>query len=124
MLATFVSIIAYQPTIVCRASSDEVLANSYLAAMVTALKVYRRDTGAYPTAAQGLAILLPNNPNIIYPSGYRAEGYLNRIPKDINGGPFEYRVTKPNNAEHYLCPNGAGEDLTRCRRLEDEPDLK
>lgn len=110
--------------IICIASSDEETNKNHLASIVTALKAYKRDTGTYPTAEQGLAILLPSNPLIIYPPGYDKDGYLIQLPTDTNEKPFEYYVTQPNDTGHYLCPNEANKDLTRCRHLEDEPNIK
>ena len=59
-------------------------------AIEQALNLYRLDTGGYPTTAQGLEALLhrPETPPV--PRGYKADGYLERVPLDPWGHPFVY----------------------------------
>ena len=54
-----------------------------------ALKFYRLDNFAYPTSEQGLDALVnkPNDPNI---RNWKAGGYLDRVPNDPWGNPYQY----------------------------------
>ncbi len=54
-----------------------------------ALKFYRLDNFAYPTSEQGLEALVskPADPNI---RNWKAGGYLDRLPKDPWGNPYQY----------------------------------
>lgn len=55
----------------------------------SALKFYRLDTFAYPTSEQGLDALVskPADPNI---RNWKAGGYLDRLPQDPWGNPYQY----------------------------------
>ena len=67
-----------------------IAAKSDIAAIVAALKLYRLDNQRYPTSEQGLAALVarptlpPNPPN------WKPNGYLERLPKDPWGQPYQY----------------------------------
>jgi len=54
-----------------------------------AMKFYRLDNFAYPTSEQGLDALVnkPADPNI---RNWKAGGYLDRLPKDPWGNPYQY----------------------------------
>jgi general secretion pathway protein G len=54
-----------------------------------ALKFYRLDNFAYPTSEQGLDALVtkPADPNI---RNWKRGGYLDRLPKDPWGNPYQY----------------------------------
>ena len=54
-----------------------------------ALKFYRLDNFAYPTSEQGLEALVtkPADPNI---RNWKPGGYLDRLPKDPWGNPYNY----------------------------------
>lgn len=88
-----------------------------LANLQTALEVYKKDTGAYPTAEEGLKILVPDNISINYPKGYRKDGYLKKVPKDPWNHDFEY--FQPRKGIFYLCSPGAYErvGVIVCRAL-------
>jgi general secretion pathway protein G len=51
-----------------------------------ALDLFHVDTGRYPTTSEGLAVL-SSNPGI---KGYKAEGYLDKVPVDPWGAPYVY----------------------------------
>lgn len=61
-----------------------------LKALENALNLYRLDTGTYPTTAQGLGALVhrPDTPPV--PRGYKADGYLDRVPLDPWGHAYVY----------------------------------
>ncbi len=62
-----------------------------------ALKFYRLDNFSYPTSEQGLDALVtkPADPNI---KNWKTGGYLDRMPKDPWGNPYEY-LSPGNNGE-------------------------
>lgn len=70
-----------------------------------ALKFYRLDNFSYPTTEQGLQALVtqPNDPNI---RNWKAGGYLERLPKDPWGNPYQY-LNPGNNAEVDIYTLGA-----------------
>jgi general secretion pathway protein G len=61
-----------------------------IAAILAALKLYRLDNQRYPTGEQGLAALIarPTQPPI--PPNWKPNGYLERLPKDPWGQPYQY----------------------------------
>lgn len=67
-----------------------VAAKSDIAGIMNALKLYRLDTGSYPSAEQGLMALvkMPETGNI--PRNWKAGGYLERLPKDPWGSDYQY----------------------------------
>ncbi len=67
-----------------------VAAKSDVRAIVSALNMYRLDNGVYPSTEQGLAALVrkPDTGNI--PDNWRPGGYLDRVPKDPWGRPYQY----------------------------------
>jgi general secretion pathway protein G len=72
-------------------------AKSDMRGIESALKFYRLDNYAYPTSEQGLQALIskPNDPNI---KNWRTGGYLERMPKDPWGNPYQY-LSPGNNGE-------------------------
>ncbi len=66
------------------------VAKSDIAAIVSALKLYRLDNQRYPTADQGLAALVakPEQPPV--PPNWKPGGYLEKLPKDPWGRPYVY----------------------------------
>jgi len=67
-----------------------IAAKSDIAAVLAALKLYRLDNQRYPTAEQGLAALIarPSQPPV--PPNWKPNGYLERLPKDPWGHPYQY----------------------------------
>ena len=53
-----------------------------------AMKFYRLDNFAYPTTEQGIEALVakPNDPNV---RNWKPGGYLDRVPKDPWGNPYQ-----------------------------------
>lgn len=58
----------------------------------TALKLYKLDSGLFPTTDQGLEALITKPSTEPVPMKYKEDGYLekNKIPKDAWGNPFIY----------------------------------
>ena len=66
------------------------VAKSDIAAIMSALKLYRLDNQRYPTGEQGLAALVakPEQPPV--PPNWKPGGYLDKLPKDPWGRPYVY----------------------------------
>jgi general secretion pathway protein G len=66
------------------------VAKSDIAAIMSALKLYRLDNQRYPTGDQGLAALVakPEQPPLA--ANWKPGGYLERLPKDPWGRPYVY----------------------------------
>jgi len=55
-----------------------------------ALKLYRLDIGRYPTSEQGLNALVTKPSADPVPQNWKAGGYLDSLPKDPWGYPYQY----------------------------------
>lgn len=67
-----------------------VAARQDVGAIMQALKLYRLDNLRYPTTEQGLAALVAR-PNVApLPPNWKPGGYLERLPKDPWGNPYQY----------------------------------
>ena len=67
-----------------------VAAKSDVAALMQALKLYRLDNQRFPTANQGLAALVTRPEQAPLPPNWKPNGYLERLPKDPWGNPYQY----------------------------------
>ncbi len=67
-----------------------VAAKSDIAAILAGLKLYRLDNQRYPTAEQGLAALIARPTQPPAPPNWKPNGYLERLPKDPWGHPYQY----------------------------------
>ncbi|MFO1305272.1 MAG: type II secretion system major pseudopilin GspG [Burkholderiales bacterium] len=66
------------------------VARSDIAAIMSALKLYRLDNQRYPTAEQGLAALVAKPEQAPVPPNWKPGGYLEKLPKDPWGRPYVY----------------------------------
>ena len=55
-----------------------------------ALKLYRLDVGRYPTTEQGIKALVEKPTAEPVPQNWKAGGYLDSLPKDPWGNPYQY----------------------------------
>jgi len=104
------------PNVIGRVGDAQIAAAKQdLRGVENALKFYRLDNFAYPTTEQGLQALgtRPNDPNI---RNWKQGGYLDRLPKDPWGNPYQY-LNPGNNGEVDIYtlgrdgrPGGEGED--------------
>jgi len=69
-----------------------IAAKSDIAAILAALKLYRLDNQRYPTAEQGLAALIARPTQPPLPPNWKPNGYLERLPKDPWGHPYQYLI--------------------------------
>ncbi|MEO5765732.1 MAG: type II secretion system major pseudopilin GspG [Casimicrobiaceae bacterium] len=67
-----------------------VAAKSDIATIVSALKLYRLDNQRYPTTEQGLDALVARPAQPPAPPNWKPGGYLERLPKDPWGRPYQY----------------------------------
>ena len=67
-----------------------VAARQDIAALMQALKLYRLDNLRYPTTEQGLAALVTKPTLPPAPSNWKPGGYIERLPKDPWGNPYQY----------------------------------
>ena len=67
-----------------------VAARQDIATLVQALKLYRLDSYAYPTAEQGLQALVVKPTVTPIPANWKAGGYLDHLPKDPWGHDYQY----------------------------------
>jgi general secretion pathway protein G len=67
-----------------------VAAKQDIATLSQALKLYRLDNKVYPTAEQGLSALAGKPVLPPVPDGWKAGGYVERLPADPWGRPYQY----------------------------------
>jgi general secretion pathway protein G len=80
------------PKIVSRPEEAKIVkAKQDIARIEASLDMYRLDNGMYPTQQQGLEALVtkPTVPPV--PSNWQSEGYVNRLPVDPWGEPYQYK---------------------------------
>ena len=58
--------------------------------IVQSLKLYRLDVGRYPTTEQGIKALVEKPTTEPVPQNWKAGGYLDSLPKDPWGNPYQY----------------------------------
>ncbi len=61
-----------------------------IASIVQALKLYKLDNMRYPTTDQGLQALVKKPTVAPIPPNWKGNGYLERMPKDPWGNPYQY----------------------------------
>jgi len=67
-----------------------VAAKQDISAIQQALKFYKLDNKRYPTTEQGLQALVSKPSTSPVPSNWKSDGYLERLPKDPWGAPYQY----------------------------------
>jgi general secretion pathway protein G len=79
------------PKIISRPDEARVIAAKQdLASLMQALKLYRLDNLRYPTTEQGLQALAVPPTTAPLPPNWKAGGYVERLPKDPWGNPYQY----------------------------------
>jgi general secretion pathway protein G len=79
------------PKIISRPDEARVIAAKQdLASLMQALKLYRLDNLRYPTTEQGLQALTAPPTTAPLPPNWKAGGYVERLPKDPWGNPYQY----------------------------------
>jgi general secretion pathway protein G len=74
----------------------------------TALKLYKLDSGVYPSTEQGLSALITKPTTGIIPKNYKSEGYLEskNLPKDPWSSEYIY-LSPGEHGDYDLCSYGA-----------------
>jgi len=74
----------------------------------TALKLYKLDSGAYPSTEQGLSALITKPTTGVIPKNYKAEGYLEskNLPKDPWSNDYIY-LSPGEHGDYDLCSYGS-----------------
>ena len=67
-----------------------VAAKQDIAVISQSLKLYRLDNQRYPSAEQGLGALVTKPESAPVPGNWKPGGYLERLPKDPWGNPYQY----------------------------------
>jgi general secretion pathway protein G len=79
------------PKIISRPDEARVVAAKQdIASLMQALKLYRLDNLRYPTTEQGLQALVTRPASPPLAPNWKAGGYLERLPKDPWGNPYQY----------------------------------
>ena len=68
----------------------QIAARQDIASLMQALKLYRLDNLRYPTTEQGLQALVVKPTTGPIPPNWKVGGYLERLPKDPWGHPYQY----------------------------------
>lgn len=67
-----------------------IAAKTDIATLMQALKLYRLDNRRYPSTEQGLRALVERPTTGEAPSNWKTGGYLDRLPDDPWGRPYQY----------------------------------
>jgi general secretion pathway protein G len=79
------------PKIVSRPDEARAIAaRQDIATLMQALRLYRLDNQRYPTTEQGLQALVARPTTTPAPANWKAGGYIERLPKDPWGNPYQY----------------------------------
>ncbi|MCB1396378.1 MAG: type II secretion system major pseudopilin GspG [Rhodobacter sp.] len=65
-------------------------AQADIAALASALNLYRLDNGSYPTTEQGLEALVTRPTSSPVPANWTSGGYMDRVPADPWGNAYLY----------------------------------
>ena len=94
------------PNVIGRVDDAQITkAKAEISAIENAMKFYRLDYFQYPTTEQGIDALVtkPNDPSI---RNWKTGGYLDRVPRDPWGNPYQY-LNPGNNGEIDIYTLGA-----------------
>ena len=75
--------------------------------LVQALKLYKLDSGRYPTTQQGLNALVTKPTTDPVPMNWKMGGYLDKLPQDPWGNPYQYTNPGTHNNEIDVYSFGA-----------------
>ena len=79
------------PKLIARTGESKVAAAKVdIATVMQALKLYRLDNQRYPTTEQGLQALIEKPTTGPAANGWKAGGYLEKMPKDPWGNPYQF----------------------------------
>ena len=79
------------PKIISRPDDARAIAaRQDIASLMQALRLYRLDNQRYPTTEQGLQALVTQPATAPLTPNWKAGGYVERLPKDPWGNPYQY----------------------------------
>ena len=79
------------PKLIGRTDDARIIATKQdIATVMQALKLYKLDNQRYPTTEQGLQALIAKPTSGPEASGWKTGGYLDKLPKDPWGNPYQY----------------------------------
>jgi general secretion pathway protein G len=79
------------PNLMGRADDARIMAaRQDIATVMQALKLYKLDNQRYPTTEQGLQALISKPTAGPAANGWKAGGYLDKLPKDPWGNPYQF----------------------------------
>lgn len=79
------------PKVMSRPDEARIIAAKQdIASIAQALKLYKLDNLRYPTTEQGLGALVKKSSLPPEPPNWKGNGYLERLPKDPWGNPYQY----------------------------------
>jgi general secretion pathway protein G len=88
-----------------------------ISTLMQALKLYKLDNQRYPTTEQGLQALIAKPTGGPAANGWKAGGYIDKLPKDPWGNPYQYMFPGVHGSEVDLFslgadgqPGGTGDD--------------
>jgi general secretion pathway protein G len=87
-----------------------IAAGQDVAVIMTALKLYHLDNGAYPTQAQGLGALIEKPTIEPTPGNWKEGGYLTHLPNDPWGRPYQFMNPGNHGYDFDVFSFGPGSD--------------
>eukprot|EP01037_Dinobryon_pediforme_P027026 gene27026-29764_t len=79
------------PKLISRTDDARVMAaRSDIATLMAALKLYKLDNQRFPSTEQGLQALVAKPTSGPVADGWKAGGYIDKLPKDPWGNPYQY----------------------------------
>lgn len=87
-----------------------------ISTLMQALKLYKLDNQRYPTTEQGLVSLVTKPTAAPVPNGWKAGGYIDKLPKDPWGNAYQYMQPGVHGEVDLFSlgadgqPGGTGED--------------
>jgi len=79
------------PKLIGRTDDARIIAAKQdIATVMQALKLYKLDNQHYPTTEQGLQALITKPTTGPVANGWKVGGYIDKIPKDPWGNPYQY----------------------------------
>ncbi|MEC5158952.1 MULTISPECIES: type II secretion system major pseudopilin GspG [unclassified Janthinobacterium] len=79
------------PKLISRTGESRVAAARVdIISLIQALKLYKLDNQRYPTTEQGLGALVSKPTSGPAANGWKSGGYLDKMPKDPWGNPYQY----------------------------------
>lgn len=99
------------PNVMSRPDEARIVkAKQDIRALESALNLYRLDNYVYPSTEQGIDALVAQPTSEPQPRNWKAGGYLDRLPSDPWGNPYQY-LSPGQNGEFDLYSMGADGQL-------------